>query len=130
MDSLTLHDGNCEMRRWGFRASPLFLLVCVGSLASFVVSLNLHRRHLDDNQRAMVAGKIANLESSKHASPIGEAVTQPQAAEMLNVSTRAVSRAKQVLKKGTPETIAAVESGKLTRLCGNASALMIPKCSI
>ncbi len=90
-----------------------------GSLVSFVVSLNLHRRHLDDNQRAMVAGKIANLShggvrrGDQVANLRLETVSEPQAAEMLNVSPRAVSSAKKILKKATPETIAAVESGKL-----------------
>ena len=35
-----------------------------GSLVSFVVSLNLKRRHLDEGQRGMVAAKIANMERS------------------------------------------------------------------
>ncbi len=87
----------------------------VGSLASFVVSLNLHRRHLNESQRAMVAAKLATMLQGERTdlSQICDTLSQPQAAEMLNVSPRAVSSAKQVLKKGTPETIAAVESGKL-----------------
>jgi hypothetical protein len=68
---------------------------------------------LNESQRAMIAAKLANLDSSKHAASIEAAISQPQAAELLNVSERSVSRAKQVLKKATPETIAAVESGKL-----------------
>jgi|SRR5579884_743996 len=32
-----------------------------GTVLSFVVSQNLHRRHLDASQRAMIAAKIANV---------------------------------------------------------------------
>jgi hypothetical protein len=40
-------------------------------------------------------------------------VSIPDAAEKLNVSERTVNTAKQVKEKGSPELIAAVESGKV-----------------
>lgn len=82
-----------------------------GSLIAFVVSLNLHRRHLNESQRAMVAAKLANLSNGQRASQICEAVTQPQAAGMLGVSERSVNTAKQVQQSGAPELVAAVEQG-------------------
>jgi hypothetical protein len=85
-----------------------------GSLVSFVVSLNLHRRHLNESQRAMVAAKIASLPkgANQHA-PIG-ATSQDGAAEMLNVSPRSVTRAKAVQESGDASLIADVESGEVT----------------
>jgi hypothetical protein len=81
-----------------------------GSLVSFVVSLNLHRRHLNESQRAMVAAKIANIPQGKHDVPIGTS-SQPEAAEMLNVSVRSVKRAKKVQESGDASLIADVEAG-------------------
>ena len=76
----------------------------------WVVSLNLHRRHLDESQRAIVAAKIANLGDGqrKSASPIGErAVTQGEAAQLLNVGKRSVERAREVLRRFPRETVIA-----------------------
>jgi hypothetical protein len=66
----------------------------------YVVSLNLQRRHLDASQRAVVAAKIANLQDwqRKSASPIGEAVAQQEAADLLNVGKPSVERARKVLE--------------------------------
>jgi hypothetical protein len=62
----------------------------------------------------MVAAKLATLEhGARSDTSIDVSITQPEAAKMLNVGVASVQRAKQVLKKATPETIAAVESGKL-----------------
>ncbi len=52
------------------------------------VAKTLHRRHLDESQRAIVAGRLANLPHGVRADHSGQlaAVTQESAAEMLNVS--------------------------------------------
>jgi ParB family chromosome partitioning protein len=86
------------------------------SLVAFVVSLNLHRRHLDESQRAMVAGKLANLKHGQRAdaSIDASAVTQRQAAELLNVSRPSVQLAREVLDHGAPELVAAVERGEVS----------------
>lgn len=91
-----------------------------GSLINFVVSLNLHRRHLNDSQRAMVARKLATIRSgdnqfqSKEGSPIGEMISQPEAAELLNVSERSISRASKILRDGVHELVEKVEHGELS----------------
>ena len=86
-----------------------------GSPAAFVVSLNLHRRHLDESQRALVAAKIATLSNGQRASAIAEGgvVTQPDAAQMLNVSVDSVGRARRVLEDGAPALVEAVERGEV-----------------
>ncbi len=90
-----------------------------GSLVSFVVSLNLNRRHLSESQRAMVAVKIANLEKGdnqykKEVPPIGGTISQSDAAKMLNVSERSIQRAAKVQKEGVTELVEKVESGEIT----------------
>ena len=85
-----------------------------GDLVAFVVALNLHRRHLSESQRAMVAEKIANLGEGRprETSQICP-VTQTQAASMLNVSVGSVKSAKAVRTQGTPELVKAVERGDM-----------------
>jgi hypothetical protein len=88
-----------------------------GSLVSFVVSLNLQRRHLDESQRAMVAAKLANITgtgrpTAKIAS--NEAIiSQTDAAEMLNVSRASVQRAAKVIKDGVTELAEKVDAGEM-----------------
>lgn len=77
---------------------------------AFVVSTNLHRRHLSESQRAMVAARVANLGEGRpsETAPI-EAVSQTAAATLLNVGRSAVQRAAVVQRDAVPELIAAVE---------------------
>ena len=87
---------------------------------SFVISLNLKRRHLNESQRAMVAAKLANIEredtlkqGSRSANlPIGK-ISQTQAAKLLNVSDRSIRDAKSILKDA-PEKVKAIEYGERT----------------
>ena len=84
----------------------------------FVVSLNLHRRHLNEPQREMAAGRIATAKrggdrTSKHSANWRNDRTEVEAAKLLNVSERGVSRAKQVIRNGIPELTARVESGQV-----------------
>ena len=96
-----------------------------GSPVSFVISLNLKRRHLNETQRATVAAKLANMtrggdKPSKQDKNFDSAnlqnrnITQPEAAKLLNVSARLVADAKHVIENAAPEVVKLVEDGKLT----------------
>lgn len=84
----------------------------------YVISHNLHRRHLTTSQRAVVAAKIAELQigENQHSNE-GVGKTTPSAknaAESLNVDRSTVFKAKTVLKEGSPELVEAVERGEVS----------------
>ena len=90
----------------------------------FVLSKNLHRRHLTESQRAMVAASLANMSrgdfhGNQHEvsaqMPIPEPkVSQAKAAELLNVGERTLREAKKVIESGVPELAEAVKKGEAT----------------
>jgi hypothetical protein len=81
---------------------------------AFVVSANLHRRHLNETQRGIVAAKLANMRvGGKEANPSKDGIAQRDAAKLLNVSTKTVERASKLVKAGKPELVAAAEQGKV-----------------
>jgi ParB-like chromosome segregation protein Spo0J len=106
---------------------------------AWVVSHNLHRRHLSNGQKSQVALKLKKLlepgaaeakrDGGKQAGngrpkKDGAKLPQPKtkrkprtrdkAAAMLGVSGKLVDAAEKVEKKGTPELNAAVASGKVS----------------
>jgi ParB-like chromosome segregation protein Spo0J len=83
-------------------------------LVGFVVSANLRRRHLTDDQRAMVAAKLVTSKRGDNQHRAGERTSQAKAAKLLNVSADKVKRVAKVRKDGTPELIASVEKGEVT----------------
>jgi len=98
-----------------------------GSLEELTLSLNLRRRHLDDeSQRAMVAARLAKLMKPEATRRKGWrrddvanlpyhqfGTSRGKAAVLVNVSARLISSAIKVLQSGSEELIAAVESGGL-----------------
>jgi N6-adenosine-specific RNA methylase IME4 len=97
----------------------------------WVVSQNLHRRHLTDSQRAMVAKHVETLKHGGDRRSNQDAnwqvgITRRRAAEMFNVSERSVARAAKVRDKGTPELIHAVETGTV-KVSPAADIATLPK---
>jgi ParB-like chromosome segregation protein Spo0J len=78
----------------------------------FVVSANLHRRHLTESERGMVAAKIVDTKLGANQYN-KSSVTTEQAAKLLAVSETTVKRAKKVYEKATPEIVEAVRKGNL-----------------
>src|SRR4051794_29046298 len=97
-----------------------------GSLLAFVVSRNLHRRHLSESQRAMVAARLKPLferearermRAGKAADPVAnlpQGRARDHAAAALHVSPRSVEDASKVLREGAPELGRAVDEGKVS----------------
>jgi len=96
--------------------------------AAFVVSLNIHRRHLTESQRAMAAAKLANMRRGGDRRSGGDQtanlqfdipaepapVSVAQAANLLNVSERSVNSARKVVERGADDLVAAVASGRVS----------------
>ena len=99
----------------------------------YVLSHNLHRRHLTESQRAMVGAKLRDIydqqADERRKAGLKKGTQSPvvanwpprenlgksrdKAGAAASVSGRSIDRATTVLKKGTPEQISAVEQGKL-----------------
>jgi len=94
-------------------------------LTAYVISKNLHRRHLNETQRGVIAAKMANMErggdrpSQKDSNfesanlPNRNGMSQSDAADMMNVSDRTLRTVKQV-EREAPELIPAMEAGQMT----------------
>ena len=70
--------------------------------AGYVVSLNIHRRHLTESQRAMAAAKLANMtvgQPEKNSANL-QNTSRAEAAKLLNVSERSVNTAKKIERQG------------------------------
>lgn len=83
----------------------------------FVIAKNLHRRHLSESQRAMVAKRLETMKHGGDRKSDQDAnlhLDRAKAAALLNVSPRSVATAAKVLDHGAPELVKAVETGKVS----------------
>lgn len=100
-----------------------------GDPLAFVLSANLHRRHLDTGQRAMIAAQIATMRQGERTdrepsliSGKVPPVSVADAAKMMDVGKSSVEHARIVLNQGTLEQIAAVKASK-AKVSATAKAL-------
>lgn len=92
----------------------------------YVLSMNLHRRHLNESQRAMIAAGLVNTRRGERTDLGGDLasgselpvnlpkVTQEDAAKKMKVSEKSVRNAKKVKEEGTDEQIEAINDGSKT----------------
>ena len=98
-----------------------------GSLLEFIVSANLRRRHLKENQRAMVAARMLphfeeealerknnkSVVKSQHMVNLPYGPARELAGKCLNVSGKSVDYARNLLDHGVPALITRVDAGQL-----------------
>jgi ParB-like chromosome segregation protein Spo0J len=81
---------------------------------AYALSHNLHRRHLTESQRAMVAGKLATMKHGGDRKSDQEPnLSLEKASSMLSVSKGSAKNAKKVIANGAVEVQQAVEQGSL-----------------
>lgn len=93
-----------------------------------IISLNLHRRHLTESQRATIASELATMKRGKPSKDNVEisTITESQAAEMLSVSRDQVAKAKAVKRNAAPEVVELVKSGEVTINAAKNFAKAVP----
>lgn len=129
--SITVHEGQVLDGRARLAAceaagvEPRFeTWTGTGDPTAWIVSRNLHRRHLTPSQRAMVAARLVTTSGRGRPgnSETFPNYTQADAAADLAVTARTIGRARRVLDSGTPELVASVDDGRLSVSTASAVA--------
>lgn len=102
-DELILDGRNRYLACLKAKVKPRFVRWAGPDPVAHVLSRNLHRRHLNESQRAAAADKLAATANLQLA----------DAAKLLHVSERSVYLAREARTNGSPEVLAAVERGQL-----------------
>lgn len=110
---------------------PMFKTVSPADPVGYVLSLNLHRRHLTPAQAAMVGGRVRAIydeqakerQQARKGKQSGSTVenlpqletgkSRDKAGAAVGVSGKSVDFATKVLSQGTPELIKAVDEGRM-----------------
>jgi ParB-like chromosome segregation protein Spo0J len=121
-EPIVVHEGNILDGRNRYRACADLGIEPMtqvwngeGDPLDYVVSKNLHRRHLSASQAAMVGNKIAELKQGARTD-LGQICPKSRAevAKRLNISERSIKSAKVVADRGIPELVAAIEAGQVS----------------
>ena len=86
---------------------------------AFVVSKNLHRRHLTEGQRASIGSSLITMKQGRRTdleppANLQEVVSTQDAAQMMNVSERSVRTATKIVREAVKEILDEVKSGGMS----------------
>jgi N6-adenosine-specific RNA methylase IME4 len=121
LDGMVL-DGRNRLAACRFaQVEPIFADYDGDDPLNFVLSHNLHRRHLTESQRAMVAAQIVDLEQgmNRHTVP-ADGMSTSRAAQRLSISERAVRAARRIRDHGAVELVQAIRDGRVSVHAGEA----------
>jgi len=102
--------------------TPDFVTFSGDDALGYVIAKNLHRRHLNESQRAVAASRIANMtrgefHGNQHvvvsANLRTPTISQPEAAAMMKISTRSVQSV-NAIERDAPELITRIDDGEIT----------------
>jgi ParB-like chromosome segregation protein Spo0J len=147
INPIVLYDGKILDGRNRYLAckeagiEPRFTEYTGDDAVGYSVSLNLHRRHLSEAQRANVAARIANMTKADSGRLGGQSteatlnlglldepkISNQEAAEKLGVGVSSVEKAKKVQKEAEPEVVAAIDAGKLSINAASKVSKMDPE---
>jgi ParB-like chromosome segregation protein Spo0J len=122
-ESITLLGGAILDGRNRYRAcqranvKPRFVDYDGADPLAFVISANVHRRHLTASQRAMAARRAMTTKHGgdrKSDQAAKWRVDSDAASKLFRVGVRSIERASVVLDKGIPELVSAVDRAKIT----------------
>ncbi len=85
-----------------------------GDAMELVKSLNVFRRHLTDDQRAMFAAELVDAGKGRPKMGRNGPFTKSKAAKAFKVSDRSVKRALKIKRKGTPALKTQVAAGNIS----------------
>lgn len=84
---------------------------------AFVLSKNLNRRHLTDDQRRMLGARLVSMRQgrpSEGKTSQSANITREQAAELVTADVAGIDRARAVVARAVPEVVAAVDAGDMS----------------
>ncbi len=138
LDPIMLYEGKILDGRSRYLAcqrvvvAPKFQDYAGSDPLGFVISRNVHRRHLTKNQRVFAAARAATLPVGSNQTTQSPGLPIGSAAKVFEVSARSIARTKAILRDGTPELVQAVESGQIAvsravGLCGLTEQAQLAK---
>tara|TARA_R110000868_G_scaffold1684_1_gene13560 strand:- start:1717 stop:2871 length:1155 start_codon:yes stop_codon:yes gene_type:complete len=123
IESIILHEGKILDGRNRYNAcndagvEPNFVEYEGEDALSYVISLNLNRRHLNESQRAMIGAKLANIQHGDNQHGwLNSAIqiSNKEASEKLNIGIDSVKKAKKIQKEGIEDLQKSVEAGRVS----------------